>query len=236
MSTETESESVETLRRAGELLGIVLHEGVVEETPVGLAVCDILADMGLVVATVPAEIDGAAYRRMSFSFAGRIARREHDVAGADEEIVTLAHKVDELQRELNFDDTKPATWWSRSDVISLVAARQRLRPLPRSGEDEPRLQLLLSSDENEPVIEQLTDVITTELEDLLPDREATVAALRDRCTPNTETGRKLAMALQEAGFAIWLSHPANAETVPLQLTSIGRVLLVAVGKMGRAPW
>lgn len=233
----TENQAVE---QVGELLAAVLSEGVVEDTPIGVAVCNLFFKLGLVSAITDELVDGASFHRLHFTPAGKLARHEDLVAAWEpitEDDLALARAVDELQTKLNFDERGLSRTpdeddrWTRGDVISLVVARQRLRPVRNAA---PRA--ILVDDAGGDVLERMAELLSVDLEFRLPDREATMRALRDKCVPWDRTGTALLEALERVGLAVRSRHTdGRTDLIPLELTSVGEALVGAIGK-GEPPW
>ena len=237
IETETDEQATTKVRRVGQLLAVVLSEGVVEDTPIGAEVCTVLLNMGLVSAVTDELVDGASFHRLHFTPAGKLARHEDTVSAwgpTSESDVEFARAIDELQTKLNFelpapDKVHPHEPWSRSQVISLVVARERLRPraVPRA---------ILVNDADGDVLERTAELLAVELEFHLPDREAAMRALRDKCVPWDRTGTTLLEAFEHVGLAV-RSRDTDGRTdlIPLELTSVGEALVCAIGK-GDPPW
>jgi hypothetical protein len=133
---EAEEDAVYRIRMVGQLLEMMLTEGVVEDSVIGRRACEVLSSLGLVTGSEPVAIGNATYQRLAFTPAGRLARGEDPTLDDD---VALARKVDELQTKLNFDEVAAGRRtlsrstdddWSRVEVISLILARARLRGAP----------------------------------------------------------------------------------------------------------
>lgn len=226
---ENDSQAAVSVQRVGALLAIMVSEGIVEDSEIGLKAIAALETMGLISGTEPEVLDGAQYRRLVFTPAGRLARGE-DAVGDWRDDVELAQAVDKLQTKLNFGPEPVQQHWSRGDVISLVVAREQLRARRNVA---PRA--IVVSDPDGAALERVAELFTIDLEYELPDRTAVMSALVDRCVPANNAGDDLLRRLTRTGLAYRTGGDGRSDLTPLELTSVGRALVTAVGG-GKAPW